>query len=256
MLTVRKVRLDQGMNWYEEAADRLDTMTFIAVTYGRCVYWIDGVKVLLDKGDYLWVPAGLPYYGKSVPTVFHEKIVIAFTAAAGAGESLPLLAGSTWLHAGSGSQEWAVERLRTVVKEWNERVAYAEVRAGAVLLEIVTLWCRELDRGRMRSETLDHAQRMKQYIQDHYRERITKDVLGSVIGRSPSHAAVLFHRATGQTISAFVHGVRMRTAVYMLEESLLTVNEIAEYLGYSDVSYFHRIFKRTYGYPPAKYVRP
>jgi AraC-like DNA-binding protein len=255
MIAIDFIRLDQGMNWYEETSGNSGSFTYVAVTYGRCVYWLNGEKTVLDRGDFLLIPAGIPYYGKSVPTVFHEKIVVRFTCESSAVRSLPILSADAWVKTKAGSLEWAIERLRVIVKEWTERVAYADIRASAVLLEVLTLWCRELERGRMRSETLGHAERMKQYIQNHYRDRVSKDALGAVIGRSPNHAAALFHRATGQTISAYVHAVRMRTAVYMLEESLLTVNEIAEYLGYSDVSYFHRVFKRTYGHSPAKYVK-
>ena len=255
MIAIDFIRLDQGMNWYEERSGAADSFTYVAVTYGRCVYWLDGEKLVLEKGDFLLIPPGIPYYGKSVPTVFHEKIAVRFACASGTASELPLLSGTTWVKTKAGSLEWTIERLRVIVKEWTERTDYADIRASAVLLEILALWSRELARGRMRSETQGHAERMKQYVQDHYRERITKEQLGAAIGRSANHAAALFHRATGQTISAYVHAVRMRTAVYMLEESLLTVNEIAEYLGYSDVSYFHRIYKRTYGHTPAKSVR-
>jgi AraC-like DNA-binding protein len=255
MIAIDFIRLDQGMNWYEERSGAAGSFTYVAVTYGRCVYWLDGEKLVLEKGDFLLIPAGIPYYGKSVPTMFHEKIVIGFACGASDSPPLPILSGKAWVRTRAGSLEWTIERLRVIVKEWAERTDYADIRASAVLLEILTLWCRELARGRMRSETQGHAERMKQYVQDHYRERITKEHLGAAIGRSANHAAALFHRATGQTISAYVHAVRMRTAVYMLEESLLTVNEIAEYLGYSDVSYFHRIYKRTYGHSPAKSVR-
>ena len=35
----------------------------------------------------------------------------------------------------------------------------------------------------------------------------------------------------------------------------VTKKEIAEYLGYADVSYFQRLFKRTFGQPPSYYMQ-
>ncbi|MGO4371343.1 helix-turn-helix domain-containing protein, partial [Paenibacillus sp. MCAF20] len=71
---------------------------------------------------------------------------------------------------------------------------------------------------------------------------------------TPNYAATLFSKMTGQTISEYVHSVRIRTAIYMLNESLLTVSEVAAYLGYNDVSYFHKLFKKTTGSTPAQFA--
>ncbi|WP_375295215.1 helix-turn-helix domain-containing protein [Paenibacillus sp.] len=37
----------------------------------------------------------------------------------------------------------------------------------------------------------------------------------------------------------------------MLNESLLTISEISDFVGYSDLSYFQRMFKRIAGHPPS-----
>jgi AraC-type DNA-binding domain-containing proteins len=65
----------------------------------------------------------------------------------------------------------------------------------------------------------------------------------------------LFKKITGRTISEYVHAVRVKTALYMLEESRLTVAELAEFLGYSDVSYFSRVFKQTTGVSPSEFIQ-
>jgi hypothetical protein len=68
-------------------------------------------------------------------------------------------------------------------------------------------------------------------------------------GRTPYYAKsipTVFHSQTrilftGQTISEYVHRIRVKTAQYILGESELTVSEISECLGYSYASYFHRV---------------
>jgi AraC family transcriptional regulator of arabinose operon len=98
------------------------------------------------------------------------------------------------------------------------------------------------------------ADQMKAHIQNHYRERVSKEELAQVIQRSPNHAAKIFRDTTGQTIGEYVHAVRMKTAVYMLQYSVLTVAEIAEFVGYSDPSYFYRVFRRVTGHVPAHFL--
>ncbi|OUS75295.1 hypothetical protein B1748_17545 [Paenibacillus sp. MY03] len=254
MIELIDYELNKGLGWYTEC-DGSDGFARLAViTYGKCLYWVDGEKYMAQRGDFVWLPPGVTFYGKSVPTVFHEKLVFTLALAAKeGGSSLPLFQTRQVVAAQAGCYELSVERLRASCAEWEDDIPYARVRMTAAVIETLALWCRELDRGKESDLSLQHADKMKAYIQDHYRERITKETLGDIIDRSPNHAASLFRRVTGQTISDYVHGVRMRTAAYMLRESLLTIAEISDYLGYADVSYFQRIFKRTWGCPPSQY---
>ena len=58
---------------------------------------------------------------------------------------------------------------------------------------------------------------------------------------------------TGATYTELVQQKRMRQAAYLLETSGLTVADIAVAVGYENVSYFHRLFQKTYGISPRKY---
>ncbi|MFD0587501.1 helix-turn-helix domain-containing protein [Paenibacillus sp. GCM10027627] len=249
------MNLHQGMGWFQEQKmSAVGNAQFIIVTYGKCIYWIGGEKTILEKGDFLLIPPGSVFYGKSVPTVFHEKFVIEFTMAPETADLPLLMKTGKFVKSKAGCYDFILEKIRSVWKEWREPVPYAGLRASSALLEAIALWGRELDRGEPSSLSLQHAERMKNYIHDHYRGKMTKELLGDIIGRSPNHAATLFKRVTGVTISEYVHAIRMRTAAYMLTESLLNITEIADYLGYSDVSYFQRMFKKTFGVPPSHYL--
>lgn len=255
MLSITNMSQYQGMSWYGERDASSGTAALVIVTFGKCIYWINGHKALAEKGDLILIEPGAQYYGKSVPTVFHEQFVIEWTYHEPIAKRFPSNRHNGYVKSKAGCYELVVERLRNVWKEWQEDAPYSSLRAASLALDALALWGRELDRGEEDAISMQHAERMKAYIQDHYRGKITKEHLGECIGRSPNHAASLFRRVTGQTISEFVHNVRMRTAVYLLKESLLTVTEIAEYLGYSDASYFQRIFKRTTGLSPSAYLK-
>ncbi len=62
-----------------------------------------------------------------------------------------------------------------------------------------------------------------------------------------------FARATGSTPQAYCLAVRLARARELLEASALAPKEIAERLGYVDVSSFARAFRRQHGVPPAAY---
>lgn len=254
MLIFHGIRRDRGTDWFEERDAAASASALIIVSYGKCLYWIDHQKVLLEKGDLLFIPEHTAYYGKSIPTVFHEKYAFSFAAAPGA-EKLSLLRQRPWLKCRTGLYDLLLERCKTIWTEWADGAPYADVRGQAILTEMLALWNREWDQGPVGAELQLQAERMKSYIQANYRNRLTKEELGACIGKSPNYAARLFRRVTGQTIGEYVHAVRMKAAVYMLQESMLTVGEISELLGYRDASYFHRIFKRTTGATPAEFMK-
>lgn len=249
MVTPLEVRHINGVGWYEEAVQSQATWRLSLVTYGKCVYWVNGEKQIMEKGELLLIPAGIPYYGKSIPTVTHTQIVVQLQGDHAQG--LPALERREALRHKPGCYELIHERMKAIQQQWQERPSYYVMMSQALLMEVLIYINRELDRGVIPPERHVHAERMKRYIERHYREKVTKEELGDEIGKTPNYAAALFKSMTNQTISQYVHDQRMKRAVYLLTESQLSIQEIAEFLGYRDLSYFYRIFKRLMGSSPS-----
>ncbi|MGG1517804.1 AraC family transcriptional regulator [Paenibacillus oryzisoli] len=238
--------------WNEERAEARSGMTFVFVLYGRCMYAVRDKKLVLDKGQYLLIPAGIPYYGRSVPTKIHEKFVLVFEP--DGQTELPLLQAAETVCKRTGKFDLTADKLRLMHREWQDKQPYAGTLCAALLQELFVYLQREWGQAATKTGTTLLAEQMKAYIQDHYREHVTKEALGAHIERSPNYAATLFRKVTGQTISEFVHVTRIKTAVYMLRHSALTVTEIAEFIGYNDPSYFYRVFRRQTGLVPTDLV--
>ncbi|MGO4110999.1 helix-turn-helix domain-containing protein [Paenibacillus sp. YAF4_2] len=252
MLRLTQVRQDRGSEWFEDNNRPEGACTLVLVSYGKAVYWIDHEKVILEKGDFLYIPASQSYYGKCVPTVFHEKYVIEFTVT---DSPLPILQSSYYMKSRIGAYELILERIKTMHNEWTEKHLYADILGLAILYECLALWNRELDEGPATPAAHQQVERMKNYIMNYYPQKISKEELGEHIHKSPNYAATLFRRVTGQTISEYVHKARVKKAIYLLIDSTLTVGEIAESVGYRDLSYFQRIFKRETGKTPTAYMK-
>ena len=253
MIAISDVHQDNGAAWYEKGGGRKLSFHLSLVTYGKCVYWVNEEKVILEKGDVLLIPDHIPYYGKSIPTVAHTKVVINFRRSS-ADCRLPILLLQEPHKQRIGCFEVVQERLRAILTQYKEKPAYYELMAEALLTEALVYLNQEKDRGMISPEKHRRVDSMKQYILTHYREKVTKEELGDVINTTPNYAATLFKSVTNQTISEYVHNQRMKTAVYMLTESQLMISEIADYLGYNDVSYFYRIFKRSTGSSPSDFL--
>ncbi len=62
-----------------------------------------------------------------------------------------------------------------------------------------------------------------------------------------------FHVATGASPLEYVHQLRLNKARRLLESGGLSIQVVAQKLGYEDPSFFSRLFKREVGLTPAQY---
>ena len=51
MVTPVEVRLISGVDWYEEADHGNSAWRLSVATYGKCVYWVNGDKQIMEKGN-------------------------------------------------------------------------------------------------------------------------------------------------------------------------------------------------------------
>lgn len=98
-----------------------------------------------------------------------------------------------------------------------------------------------------------YADRIKAYLEEHCAEEITSADIEKLCGISYKYICTVFKEDTGMTVKKYLIGLRIRTACRLLEETSLTVSEIAEKVGMGDVYYFSRIFNREKGCPPTQY---
>lgn len=77
--------------------------------------------------------------------------------------------------------------------------------------------------------------------------------LASAQNINAAYLSDLFKRETGQTITAYVNGERMRHAAYLLETTKLQIQTIAAHCGILDVQYFSKLFKKHYKKSPREW---
>lgn len=94
---------------------------------------------------------------------------------------------------------------------------------------------------------------VRDYLEDHFAERITLPQLAAQTALSPFHLVRVFRRATGITPHAYLDSVRIWHAQRLLErgEALASV---AFATGFSSQSHFTERFRRTLGITPAVYA--
>jgi len=83
----------------------------------------------------------------------------------------------------------------------------------------------------------------------------TVPAIASQAGLSVSQAARRIRQLTGFSPREFVIRARIERARRLMEESAMSLEQIAETLGYTDVYFFHRQFKAVAGVTPGRWRR-
>ena len=94
---------------------------------------------------------------------------------------------------------------------------------------------------------------MKEYLRIHAREDISAAHLASVFHYNPDYLTHIFREEYGTTICAYTNSVRIEEAKKLLLDSDLKIGDVAAAVGFRDVKYFMKAFKRSAGVTPSEF---
>ncbi len=88
-------------------------------------------------------------------------------------------------------------------------------------------------------------------IQEGYTQDISLALLSEKYSISSSHLSALIKRELGLSFSEYITAKRMQKARELLKDEQLSIESIAEAVGYHDYFYFTKVFKKATGSPQA-----
>ena len=97
------------------------------------------------------------------------------------------------------------------------------------------------------------VRKVKEYVQKHYGEPMTVDAIADEIHFSVNYVRSIFKEGTGQTILEYVTDYRFARACELLKDPTLRVKEVANMVGYENISYFGSVFTKRYHLTPNEY---
>ena len=94
---------------------------------------------------------------------------------------------------------------------------------------------------------------VKVYIQTHLSDKLTIALLCKQFSVSPTFLKEGFRRAYGMPIHSFLVQQRLRRAQELICTTRMSIQQIAQSVGYEGMSQFNAAFKREYGMTPGQY---
>ena len=91
------------------------------------------------------------------------------------------------------------------------------------------------------------------YIDHNYQTNIKLETIAPLFGYNSAYLGKIFSKTVGENFNNYVDSIRIKHAKQLIIENKLKVYEISEAVGYKNVDYFHKKFKKYVGQSPAEY---
>ncbi|MBR6681271.1 MAG: helix-turn-helix domain-containing protein [Clostridia bacterium] len=221
--------------FFEVAGRPYDALSF--KLGGHAVFDIDGKRIVNDRGDMIFIPANMPYkvdYSSASSIVVH-------LVNCNYGEAEKIT---------TEQKELMETRFFRMINSWQEKHSANKIKS--YVYGIFDLLDEEATISAVDQELL----RCIKYIEDNYTDP-DLSVEGICKYTHVSHSSLQrrFHSCFGIPVTQYIQRLRMNKALDMLSEGKASVKETAFACGFADEKYFSRVFKKTFGYSPAQFVK-
>jgi two-component system response regulator YesN len=88
-----------------------------------------------------------------------------------------------------------------------------------------------------------------------YNQNITLESIADTIHVNPNYLSRLFKKETGESFSDYLMNIRIAIAKEILARKDISVAKLANEVGYTNASYFCKIFKKNVGISPLQYKK-
>ena len=144
------------------------------------------------------------------------------------------------------------KRLTQLVGEYMQKLIYHEAMCGHLLAECISDALRFSQMGNQGAQKVT-GDRIISFIYDHYLESLTNETVGRALGYHPNYVSFLVKSMTGMPLHRYVLHLRLMNAASLLENTAMSVSEVAARCGFCDAAYFSGYFKKHFGVAPSEY---
>lgn len=138
----------------------------------------------------------------------------------------------------------------TILHRQPNRRSIHQITMGLLFLQLMN-YTERVEAGKQDQEQIVLLSVLR-YIEENYRTGQLADLADELHYDSCSMSRMI-RKMTGKTYTELLQEKRLQQAVFLLETTGMCVSDIGERVGYENLSYFHRIFRKRYGVSPGEF---
>lgn len=242
------------------------------LTEGARLFFFNNRSYLVQKGTLILVDSSQIHMTHSIPddTTGYTRIILYLdkTRAEEYDRMFPNLGLVSFFHNHYGVYELSEEQQRAFLTmtqalkhEFDQRGRNYRAMIDLEIIRYFIAFMRET-RHETPIQSLPSAQKSNKYqtiyaiadyITEHYAESLSLDHLAAEFFLSKFYLSRTFKEVTGYGVNEYVNILRTKKAIQLLEETSLTISQIAGEVGYESITYFEKVFKTYMSISPLKY---
>lgn len=138
-------------------------------------------------------------------------------------------------------------------REYSRKLNFSDGIVSGILSEILFECARVLISAE--NQSADKVEQILDYIHQNFNKPLTNKDIGDIFSFHPNYINNLVRKSTGQPLHKYLLNVRIARAIDLLEETNDSVSAIADTIGFQNLYYFSRFFKKVTGFSPTEYRR-
>lgn len=153
-----------------------------------------------------------------------------------------------------------IDRLiRTIFAEREEKAFGHKQNCKALVLQLMVYLSRNyVVQALTKADSLRRKQQIERlnqvivYIESHYIEPVDNQKLADMVYLSKDRFEHLFRERIGVAPLQYINDFRLKKAMRLIQNSQLSITEIATAVGFQDYNHFGRLFRKCYGCAPTQ----
>jgi AraC-like DNA-binding protein len=215
----------------------------------KAVDTIDGKKYYQNEGDLLFFRSGILNRGESAGDKPAVYIFVNFETSDDSVFEKPPLAPVITL-----SNRAVFEKdFYSILSVWNNREIGYMVHCRELLYRILVNMLRNLEPYKNLRYQHNRIKAAIQLINNRYMENISVTDLAEICNLSVRQMTRHFKMLYNMAPHEYIMDIRFQAAVSLLQNTEISISEIAEHTGYDSVFSFSKAFKLIYGMSPKKF---
>lgn len=145
------------------------------------------------------------------------------------------------------------EKIHNMYMKWENASHLRRFTIKSLFYQLLNEIFMQLDQVSIDIRKLNVSSQIKAYIEEHYAKPLTLESIAKALRYSPSHLSIQFKQQIGCSPIEYLIQLRIEKATILLVKTDTSLREIAMNVGYSDVYYFSRLFKKRVGISPTQF---